>query len=145
MGPSLVDIDIAGHEVFCLTIAGPRYQRFQHRGLFAKGEQAFAVVLWGGNYLVIRLALREIPVLNFAFLRFFLGAALLCAWSHAVGDLLALGAAAAWVWYSLAISPVVGSPGAWQATACALGIATLAFAPLALFEAAHHVWWRSTS
>ena len=196
------------------------------------------MVLWGGNYPVIRLALREIPVLNFAFLRFILGAAMLCAlwlpwrqsvprrlwaplanagiamfvlqiqviaslywttagqsaillvvspifaagwlalrrrdhlngrrwggllaglagvglvvggsagrfeWSHAVGDLLALGAAAAWVWYSLAISPVVGSLGTWQATTCALGIAALLLSPLALFEAAHHVWWRSVS
>ena len=195
-------------------------------------------MLWGGNYPVVRLALREIPVLNFAFLRFTLGAAMLCAlwlprrqsvprrlwgplanagiamfvlqiliiaslhwttasqsaillavspifaagwlalrrrdhlngrrwggllaglvgvglvvggsagrfeWSQAVGDLLALGAAAAWVWYSLAIGAVVGPLGTWHATACALGIATLAAAPLALFEAAHHVWWHSVS
>lgn len=66
-------------------------------------------------------------------------------WSYAVGDLLALGAAAAWVWYSLAISPVVGSLGTRQATAGALGIAALLLSPLALFEAAHHVWWRGVS
>jgi drug/metabolite transporter (DMT)-like permease len=66
-------------------------------------------------------------------------------WSQAVGDLLALGSAAAWVWYSLAISPVVGSLGTWQATAYALGIAALAIVPLVLFEAAHHVWWHSVS
>jgi drug/metabolite transporter (DMT)-like permease len=195
-------------------------------------------VLWGGNYAVVRLALREIPVLTFAFLRFTLGAAMLCAlwlprrqsiprrmwaplanagiamfalqiqvmaslqwttasqsaillavspifaagwlalrrgdhlngrrwggllaglvgvglvvggsgggfgWSSVAGDLLALGAAAAWVWYSLAIGAVVGSIGTWQATACALGIAALAVAPFALFETSHHVWWRSVS
>ena len=202
------------------------------------GEPLLAVVLSGGNYPVVRLALREIPVLNLAFLRFILGGAILCAlwlprrqsvprrlwvplanagiamfvlqiqvitslhwtaagesaillavspifaagwlalrrqehlncrrwggllaglvgvglviggsvgrfeWSHAIGDLLALGAAAAWVWYSLAISPIVGFLGTWQATACALGIAALLLSPLALFEAAHYEWWHSVS
>jgi len=197
-----------------------------------------AVVLWGGNYAVVRLALREIPVLNLTFLRFILGAAILSTlwlprrrpvprslwapaanagiamfvlqiqiiasvhwttagqsailvsvspiltavwlalrrrdhlngrqwgglltglagislviggsagrfeWSYAFGDLLALGAAAAWVWYSLAISPIVGSLGTWQATSWAIMIAALVLAPLTLFEAAHHAWWHSVS
>ena len=30
-------------------------------------------------------------------------------WSYVIGDLLSLSAAAAWAWYSLAITPVVGS------------------------------------
>ena len=66
-------------------------------------------------------------------------------WSNAIGDLLALGAAAAWVWYSLAISPIVGSLGTWQATSWAIMIAALVLAPLTLFEAAHHAWWHSVS
>jgi hypothetical protein len=37
------------------------------------GEPLLAVMLWGGNYPVVRLALREIPVLNLTFLRFTLG------------------------------------------------------------------------
>ena len=196
------------------------------------------VVLWGGNYPVIRLALREIPVLSLTFLRFILGAAILCVlwlpqrqpvsrplwaqlanagiamfvlqiqviaslhwttagqsaiflavspiftavwlafrrrdrrnarqwggllagfvgvglvvggspgrfeWSYAVGDLLAIGAAAAWVWYSLAISLIVGSLGMWQATCWVIVIAALAISPLTLVEAALHAWWRRVS
>jgi drug/metabolite transporter (DMT)-like permease len=66
-------------------------------------------------------------------------------WSYVAGDLLALGSAAAWVWYSLAISPVVGFLGTWQATGLAVAIAGLAVAPLSLFEAVHHTWWHSVS
>jgi drug/metabolite transporter (DMT)-like permease len=201
-------------------------------------EPLLAVVLWGSNYPVVRLALGEIPVLSFAFLRFILGACMLCPlwlpqrrpvpgplwaplaiagiamfvcqiqviaslhwttagqsaillavspiftavwlalrrrdhlngrqwggllagligvglvvggspgrfeWSYAVGDLLALGSAAAFVWYSLAVSPIVGSIGAWQATCWALAIAALALVPLTLFEVPHYAWWRSVS
>lgn len=61
-------------------------------------------------------------------------------WSHAFGDLLALCAAAGWVWFSLAISPIVGSLGMWQATGWVVGIAALVLAPLALLEAAPSVW-----
>jgi len=57
-----------------------------------------------------------------------------------LGDLLALGAAAAWSWYSFAVSPVVAAAGTWQATGWAMGIAMLLFAPLALSGVAHHAW-----
>jgi hypothetical protein len=66
-------------------------------------------------------------------------------WAYAVGDLLALGAAAAWVWYSLAIRPVVGPLGTWQATCSAFVIAALAIAPLTLFEASHYAGWHGVS
>jgi drug/metabolite transporter (DMT)-like permease len=65
--------------------------------------------------------------------------------SYAVGDLLALGAAAAWVWYSLAIGRVVASLGTLEATCLALMIAALAIAPFTLFEVAHRAWWHSVS
>jgi len=201
-------------------------------------EPLLAVVLWGSNYPVARLVLREIPVLSVVLLRFVLGAAILyvlslprqrsvprsiwlplanagiamfvlqiqiiaslywttagqsailqavapiftAVWlamyrranlkarqwaglvaglagvglvmggaasrfeaSYAVGDLLALGAAAAWVWYSLAIGRVVASLGTLQATYWALMIAALAIAPLTLFEVVHRAWWHSVS
>lgn len=57
-----------------------------------------------------------------------------------LGDLLALGAAAAWSWYSFAVSPVVAAAGTWQATGWAMGIAMLLFAPLALSDVARHAW-----
>jgi len=57
---------------------------------------------------------------------------------RALGDLLALGAAAAWSWYSLAVAPVVAAVGTWQATGWAMTIALVLFAPLALPEMAHH-------
>ncbi len=57
-----------------------------------------------------------------------------------LGDLLALGAAGAWSWYSLAVAPVVAAVGTWQATGWAMTIALVLFAPLALPEMAHHVW-----
>jgi drug/metabolite transporter (DMT)-like permease len=66
-------------------------------------------------------------------------------WSRTVGDLLALVGAAAWVWFSLAVGPVVGSLGMWEATGWTVGIAALLLSPLAIFEAAHHEWWRSVS
>lgn len=196
-------------------------------------EPLAAVVLWGGIYPGARLALREIPVLSFTFLRLVLAAAVLAAvwmprrhpmprdlwwplakagiaqatfqilligslrwttagqsaillaaspiltavwlalrrgdtpdgrrWtglllglagvalivrgasggfdlSHAAGDVLALGAAAAWVWYSLAVGQVVDAAGTWQATGWAMGIAMLVFAPLAVPEMARHAW-----
>ena len=60
--------------------------------------------------------------------------------SWMLGDLLALGAAAAWSWYGFAISPVVAAAGTWQATGWAMGIATLIFAPLALHNVARYTW-----
>ena len=65
-------------------------------------------------------------------------------WSYVIGDFLSLAAAAAWVWYSLAISPVVGSLGPVQATGYAFSIAALAMAPLTLFDT-RHAWWQSVS
>ena len=196
-------------------------------------EPLLAVVLWGGIYPGARLALREIPVLSFTFLRLVLAAAVLAgiwvprrpaisrglrrplaeagiaqatfqilligslrwttagqsaillaaspiltaAWlalrrgdtpdgrrwagllaglagvalivrgasggfdlSRAAGDALALGAAAAWVWYSFAVAPLVDAVGTWQATGWAMGIAMLLFAPLAVPEMARQAW-----
>jgi drug/metabolite transporter (DMT)-like permease len=60
--------------------------------------------------------------------------------SRMLGDLLALGAAAAWSWYSFAVSPVVAAAGTWQATGWAMGIAMVLFAPLALSDVARHAW-----
>ena len=60
--------------------------------------------------------------------------------SRVAGDLLALGAAAAWSWYSMAVSPVVGEVGTWQATGWSMGIAMVIFAPLAWSEAARQAW-----
>lgn len=196
-------------------------------------EPLLAVVLWGGIYPGARLALREISVVDFTFLRLVLATAVLAAiwlprrrsvprgfwrpillagiaqaafqillvgslrWTTAgqsaillaasplltaawlalrggetldgrrwtglsagiagvallvrgaagaldaprmLGDLLALGAAAAWSWYSFAVSPVVEAAGTWQATGWAMGIAMLLFAPLALSDVARHAW-----
>jgi len=60
--------------------------------------------------------------------------------SRLLGDLLALGAAAAWSWYSLVIAPAVAATGTWQATGSAMGIALLLFTPLALPDVARHAW-----
>ena len=196
-------------------------------------EPLLAVVLWGGIYPGARLALREIPVVDFTFLRLVLATAVLAAiwlprrravprrlrwavlvagiaqaafqillvgslrWTTAgqsaillaaspiltaawlavrggetldsrrwiglaagiagvaflvwgaagglgasrlIGDVLALGAAAAWSWYSFAVSPVVAAAGTWQATGWAMGIAMFLFAPLALPDVAHYAW-----
>src|SRR6516225_7722755 len=42
--------------------------------------------------------------------------------SWMLGDLLALGAAAAWSWYGFAIRPVVAAAGTWQATGWRWGL-----------------------
>lgn len=60
--------------------------------------------------------------------------------SRMLGDLLALGAAAAWSWYGFAVSPVVAAVGTWQATGWGMMIATLLFVPFALPGAAHQAW-----
>lgn len=60
--------------------------------------------------------------------------------SRLLGDLLALGAAAAWSWYGFAISPVVARVGTWQATGLAMVIAKLLFAPLALPGLVRFAW-----
>jgi drug/metabolite transporter (DMT)-like permease len=66
-------------------------------------------------------------------------------WSHTVGDLLAIAGAAAWVWFSLAFSPVVGTLGMWRATGLNLGIAALVLSPFAVLEAASKIWWGNVS
>lgn len=65
--------------------------------------------------------------------------------SHTIGDLSALASAASWVWFSLALSPVVGSIGMWQATGWTSGIAAFLFLPFALFESGRRIWWSTVS
>jgi drug/metabolite transporter (DMT)-like permease len=65
-------------------------------------------------------------------------------WAHLGGDLLALGAAGAWAWYGLIISPLVGRLGAARATGWTMVIAACGFTPLALIEVPSHAW-RSVS
>jgi drug/metabolite transporter (DMT)-like permease len=60
--------------------------------------------------------------------------------SRLLGDVLALGAAAAWSAYSMAVSPVVAAAGTWQATGWSMGIAMAVFAPLAWTDVARHAW-----
>jgi len=56
------------------------------------------------------------------------------------GNLLELAAAAAWVWYSLAVEPVVRAIGTLRATALSMALATLFLLPLALPEMRHVAW-----
>jgi drug/metabolite transporter (DMT)-like permease len=64
-----------------------------------------------------------------------------------VGDLLALGAAAAWAWYSLAVGPVVAALGSVRATAVTMAIAAALITPLALPQIVALHWqavpWRA--
>ena len=77
-----------------------------------------------------------------------LGGVALIVWGQAggldaprvLGDVIALGAAAAWSWYAFSISPVVAATGTWQATGWSMGIAMILFAPIALPGAARHAW-----
>ena len=65
-------------------------------------------------------------------------------WSQLGGDLLALGAAGAWAWYSLVIGPLVGTLGTVRATGWTMVIAALCCTPLALVEMQDYAW-RSVS
>ena len=58
----------------------------------------------------------------------------------ATGNLLALGAAAAWAWYSLAVGPVVGALGSVRATAVTMIAAAVVITPLALPQIAALRW-----
>ncbi len=75
------------------------------------------------------------------------GSGLAFTWSQLHGDLLSLGAAVAWTWYSLAIGPLVGALGPVRATGWTMLVAAGGFVPLALGEIQAHVWqqvsWRA--
>lgn len=60
--------------------------------------------------------------------------------THLMGDLLAFGAAAAWVWYGLAVEPVVNRMGAIRTTAWTLAVAAAALAPFALAQSSTWAW-----
>jgi len=66
---------------------------------------------------------------------------------HILGAALALGAAVAWVSYSLVIGGLVASAGTIRATAWSMGTAALLFAPVALPRVAQlpwtHVSWQA--
>jgi hypothetical protein len=65
-------------------------------------------------------------------------------WSQFGGDLLALGAAGAWAWYSLVIGPLVGALGTVRATGWTMVVAALCCTPLVLVETRDYAW-RSVS
>ena len=65
---------------------------------------------------------------------------LVLALSHLAGDLLSLGAAAAWVAYNLGIGPLVGSLGTLRATGWTMLVAAVLTTPLAAAEASRHPW-----
>ncbi len=52
--------------------------------------------------------------------------------THTAGALLSLAAAGAWVWYSLAVAPLVGAVGTVRATGWAMAVAVLLITPIAL-------------
>lgn len=56
------------------------------------------------------------------------------------GDLIALSAAGAWVWYSLAVAPLVPALGPVRATAWSLLLATALIVPVALVQLATRDW-----
>src|SRR4051812_22523413 len=56
------------------------------------------------------------------------------------GNLIALGAAAAWAWYGLAIGPLVASVGPMRATGWTMLVAGLLFIPLSLPELRDLPW-----
>jgi drug/metabolite transporter (DMT)-like permease len=61
-------------------------------------------------------------------------------WRHLAGNLLALGAAGAWSWYSLAIGPLVGAVGTMRATGGAMAVAGMLLSPIALTGVWHLPW-----
>jgi len=60
--------------------------------------------------------------------------------AHLGGNLIALSAAAAWAWYSLAIGPLVKASGAMRATVWAMAIAGIALTPVSLGQVVHLSW-----
>lgn len=75
------------------------------------------------------------------------GSGLAFTWSQLHGDVLSLGAAVAWTWYSLAIGPLVGALGPVRATGWTMLVAAGGFVPLAVGEMQTHAWlqvsWRA--
>jgi len=62
------------------------------------------------------------------------------AWTEVGGNLLALGAAGAWAWYSFAIRPVVARVGSLRATAWTMLIALVLLGPVGAVQLAHLPW-----
>ena len=61
-------------------------------------------------------------------------------WEHCSGDLLALGAAAAWAWYGVVIGPLVGELGSLRATGWSMLVAVCGFTPLAFGDVRALAW-----
>jgi DME family drug/metabolite transporter len=59
---------------------------------------------------------------------------------YLTGNLLALAAAGAWVWYSLAVGPVVRAVGTLRATGWSMAIATVVILPFAQSELRQVAW-----
>ncbi len=72
------------------------------------------------------------------------GSGMRVTWSQRGGDLLALSAAGAWVWYGLVIGPLVGTLGTVRATGWTMVVAALCCTPLAFVEMRDYAW-RSVS
>jgi drug/metabolite transporter (DMT)-like permease len=60
--------------------------------------------------------------------------------SRLLGDVLTLGAAGAWVWYSLAVAPLVADVGTLRATGWAMAVSAIVFTPFALVGVARLPW-----
>jgi len=59
---------------------------------------------------------------------------------YLTGNMLELAAAAAWVWYSLAVGPVVRALGTLRATGWSMALATVFILPFAQSELRHVAW-----
>jgi len=59
---------------------------------------------------------------------------------YLTGNVLELAAAAAWVWYSLAVGPVVRAVGTLRATGLSMALATIFILPFAQSEMRHVAW-----
>jgi len=60
--------------------------------------------------------------------------------SRLLGDVLTLGAAGAWVWYSLAIAPLVADAGALRATGWAMAVSAIVFTPFGVVGVVRMPW-----
>lgn len=59
---------------------------------------------------------------------------------YLAGNVLELAAAAAWVWYSLAVGPVIRAVGTLRATGWSMALATVFILPFAQAEMRHVAW-----